>query len=32
VGRLFAKPDDFFELSDVADRCRAVADELAAAL
>ncbi len=32
VGRLFAKPDDFFELSDVADRCRAVADELAAVL
>ena len=32
VVRLFAKPDDFFELSDVADRCPAVADELAAAL
>ena len=32
VVRLFAKPDDFFELSDVADRCPAVAEELAAAL
>ncbi|MFM8434838.1 MAG: hypothetical protein ACKOBP_05755 [Planctomycetia bacterium] len=30
VVRLFAKPDDFFELSDVADRCPAVAEELAA--
>jgi len=30
--RLFAKPDDFFELSDVADRCPAVAEELAATL
>ena len=30
--RLFVKPDDFFELSDVADRCAAVADELQAAL
>jgi arylsulfatase A-like enzyme len=29
-GHLFAKPDDFFELCDVADRCPAVADELAA--
>lgn len=28
--RLFAKPDDFFERSDVADRCPAVTDELAA--
>jgi arylsulfatase A-like enzyme len=27
--RLFAKPDDFFEACDVADRCPAVADELA---
>lgn len=27
---LFAKPDDFFERSDVADRCPAVTDELAA--
>ena len=26
--RLFAKPDDYFELSDVANRCAAVADEL----
>jgi hypothetical protein len=32
VPRLFAKPDDFFELSDVADRCPAVAEELLAAL
>lgn len=32
VARLFAKPDDFFELSDVADRCRAVTEELVAAL
>jgi hypothetical protein len=32
VVRLFAKPDDFFELSDVADRCPAVAENLAAAL
>lgn len=32
VTRLFAKPDDFFELSDVADRCPAVAEELLAAL
>jgi arylsulfatase A-like enzyme len=30
--RLFAKPDDFFELSDVADRCAAVVEELAACL
>jgi hypothetical protein len=30
--RLFAKPDDYFELSDVADRCAAVADELERAL
>jgi hypothetical protein len=30
--RLFAKPDDYFELSDVADRCAAVADELEQAL
>ena len=30
--RLFAKPDDFFELSDVADRCAGVAEELAAVL
>lgn len=30
--RLFAKPDDFFELSDVADRCPAVAEELSATL
>lgn len=28
--RLFAKPDDFFERSDVADRCPGVTDELAA--
>ncbi len=28
--RLFAKPDDFFEQSDVADRCPPVTDELAA--
>jgi arylsulfatase A-like enzyme len=27
--RLFSKPDDFFELCDVADRCPAVAEELA---
>ncbi len=27
---LFVKPDDFFEMCDVADRCPAVADELAA--
>jgi arylsulfatase A-like enzyme len=26
--RLYAKPDDFFEVSDVADRCPEVADEL----
>jgi arylsulfatase A-like enzyme len=26
--RLFAKPDDFFELNDVADRCPAEAEEL----
>lgn len=26
--RLFAKPDDYFELSDVADRCPAVTEEL----
>jgi len=30
--RLFAKPDDYFELSDVANRCAAVADELEQAL
>lgn len=30
--RLFAKPDDFFELSDVADRCPAVVEELATLL
>jgi len=30
--RLYVKPDDFFELSDVADRCPAVADELAGLL
>jgi hypothetical protein len=30
--RLFVKPDDFFELCDVADRCPAVAEELYAAL
>jgi arylsulfatase A-like enzyme len=30
--RLFAKPDDYFELSDVANRCAAVADELERAL
>lgn len=29
-GELFAKPDDFFEACDVADRCPAVAAELAA--
>ena len=28
--RLFAKPDDFFEVCDVADRSGGVADELAA--
>ena len=28
--RLFAKPDDAFELNDVADRCPAVTEELAA--
>lgn len=28
AARLYHKPDDFFELCDVADRCRAVADEL----
>lgn len=28
--QLFSKPDDFFELSDVADRCRDVTDELGA--
>jgi len=28
--RLFAKPDDYFELCDVADRCPDVVDELAA--
>ncbi|NBW88260.1 MAG: hypothetical protein EBR23_15875, partial [Planctomycetia bacterium] len=27
-GRLFAKPDDYFEICDVADRCPAVAEEL----
>jgi hypothetical protein len=26
--RLFAKPDDYFELCDVADRCPDVAEEL----
>lgn len=30
--RLFAKPDDFFELCDVADRCPAVVEELVALL
>jgi hypothetical protein len=30
--RLFAKPDDYYELSDVANRCAAVADELGRAL
>ena len=30
--RLYAKPDDFFEVTDVADRCPAVADELCRAL
>ena len=30
--RLFAKPDDFFELTDVADRCPAIAEELRQAL
>ncbi len=29
-GRLYAKPDDYFELSDVADRCRGVVAELEA--
>ena len=29
---LFAKPDDFFELANVADRCRDVAEELAGIL
>lgn len=29
--QLFAKPDDFFELSDVADRCSAMAEPLAEA-
>lgn len=29
---LFAKPDDFFEQADVADRCRDVAEELAGVL
>lgn len=28
MGRLFAKPDDYFEACDVADRCPDVADEL----
>jgi len=28
--RLYAKPDDYFEVSDVADRCPEVAEELAA--
>lgn len=28
AGRLFAKPDDYFEVCDVADRCPAVAEEL----
>ncbi len=27
-GRLFAKPDDYFEVCDVADRCPAIAEEL----
>ncbi|NBT13272.1 MAG: hypothetical protein EBS56_06790 [Planctomycetia bacterium] len=30
--RLYVKPDDFFELSDVADRCPDVAEELAGLL
>ena len=30
--RLFVKPDDFFELSDVANRCPGIAEELQAAL
>lgn len=30
--RLYVKPDDFFELSDVANRCPAVAEELAGLL
>lgn len=30
--RLFCKPDDFFELNDVADRCREVADAFAVLL
>jgi hypothetical protein len=30
--RLFCKPDDFFELNDVSDRCREVADAFAALL
>ena len=30
--RLYAKPDDFFELCDVADRCPEVVDELAVLL
>jgi len=30
--RIYAKPDDFFELCDVADRCGTVADELGSAL
>jgi hypothetical protein len=29
---LFAKPDDFFEQANVADRCRNVAQELAGVL
>ncbi|MCX7416548.1 MAG: hypothetical protein NTY25_08660 [Planctomycetia bacterium] len=30
--RLFAKPDDFFELSDVANRCPGITEEMQAAL
>jgi hypothetical protein len=30
--RLFAKPDDFFEVADVADRCPDVAERLGALL
>ena len=30
--RLFVKPDDFFELSDVANRCPGIAEEMQAAL
>jgi hypothetical protein len=28
VVRLFARPDDYFDLCDVANRCRAVVDDL----